>query len=266
MQKKKISTSIYNPDHIGCIMEDMLFAEKRLHMGEIIGNDHVWIISGNIWDKIIRVYQRSSGLCGVKDILMYAGPDSHMSYKIFDIEVEIAKYEKDTITLMMKNERRMKMERTCYSCKWYDEPCLGIHCRDCYGTRNWEPREVNTLKIHYNSMATTGFSRANIKVGISLIPDIKNVIFNDPATIVFWSDGTKTVVKVQDDEPYDAEKGLAMAISKKALGNQGNYCNVFKKWMPEEDETSSINIEYNGTNFLDILNTLNTCVGIKKEK
>lgn len=29
---------------------------------------------------------------------------------------------------------------------------------------------------------------------------IKNVIFNDPATIVFWKDGTKTVVKCQKDK------------------------------------------------------------------
>lgn len=60
---------------------------------------------------------------------------------------------------------------------------------------------------------------------------IKDVIFNDPATIVFWADGTKTVVKCQDGDTYDAEKGLAMAITKKALGNKGNYCNVFHKWM-----------------------------------
>lgn len=58
---------------------------------------------------------------------------------------------------------------------------------------------------------------------------IKKVIFNDPATIVLWEDGTKTVVKAQDED-FDPEKGLAMAISKKALGNQGNYCNEIKKW------------------------------------
>lgn len=63
---------------------------------------------------------------------------------------------------------------------------------------------------------------------------IKNVIFNDPATIVFWTDGTKTVVKAQGDDIFDPEKGLAMAISKKALGNKGNYCNELKKWLPEE--------------------------------
>ena len=59
---------------------------------------------------------------------------------------------------------------------------------------------------------------------------IKDVIFNDPATIIFWKDGTKTVVKA-DNEEFDPEKGLAMAISKKALGNQHGYYDVFKKWL-----------------------------------
>lgn len=63
---------------------------------------------------------------------------------------------------------------------------------------------------------------------------IKNVIFNPPATIVFWTDSTKTVVKAEH-ENYDLEKGLAMAISKKMLGNEGNYYEVFKKWLPKDD-------------------------------
>ena len=65
---------------------------------------------------------------------------------------------------------------------------------------------------------------------MNYIPEIKNVIFNPPATIVFWQDGTKTVVKATN-EIYDPEKGLAMAIAKRALGNQGNYYNVIKKWV-----------------------------------
>lgn len=64
---------------------------------------------------------------------------------------------------------------------------------------------------------------------------IVDVIYNDPATIVFWMDGTKTVVKA-DDEPYDPEKGLAMAFCKKILGNKGNYYNIFKKWLPKEGD------------------------------
>lgn len=73
---------------------------------------------------------------------------------------------------------------------------------------------------------------------ISFRPDnpitIDRVIFNDPATIVFWKDGSKTVVKCQKGDRYDPEKGLAMAMCKKALGNKGNYCNVFKEHCPKE--------------------------------
>lgn len=64
------------------------------------------------------------------------------------------------------------------------------------------------------------------------IPKIKKVIFNNPATIVLWFDDTKTVVKA-DGEKFDQEKGLAMAIAKKALGNKGNYFNTFKKWVTD---------------------------------
>jgi hypothetical protein len=62
---------------------------------------------------------------------------------------------------------------------------------------------------------------------------IDDVIYNDPATIVFWNDGTKTVVKCQEDDIYSKEQGLALCITKKVLGNQGNFNNLFRKWCKE---------------------------------
>lgn len=53
---------------------------------------------------------------------------------------------------------------------------------------------------------------------------IKNVIFAPPATIVYWSDGSKTVVKC-------SEKGLAMAIAKRCGGNKGNYYKEIQNWV-----------------------------------
>ena len=68
---------------------------------------------------------------------------------------------------------------------------------------------------------------------------IKKVKFNPPATIVFWTDNTKTVVKCKGED-YDPEKGLAMCICKKVLGNKGNYCEVFKKWLPKEEDSDVV--------------------------
>ena len=73
---------------------------------------------------------------------------------------------------------------------------------------------------------------------------IKDVIFNPPATIIFWMDGTKTVVKDQGEVFYDPEKGMAMAVAKKAFGNQGNYYNQFAKYLDiyeKKQEDESIN-------------------------
>lgn len=72
-------------------------------------------------------------------------------------------------------------------------------------------------------------------------PKIKNVKFNPPATIVFWTDNTKTVVKCEGED-YDPEKGLAMCICKKMLGNKGNYYEVFKKWLPKEETSEMANL------------------------
>ena len=51
------------------------------------------------------------------------------------------------------------------------------------------------------------------------IPDVEYIIFNDPATIVFWSDGTKTVVKAMKGEKFEKYAGFAMACMKKMFGS-----------------------------------------------
>ena len=98
--------------------------------------------------------------------------------------------------------------------------------------------EVN--KYCYNNvMAARDFLNSIYGISSSHIPEIKNVIFNDPATIVFWEDETKTVVKCQDGDEFDPEKGLAMAIAKKAYGNKGSYCNKLKKWLSKEEQVDT---------------------------
>lgn len=86
----------------------------------------------------------------------------------------------------------------------------------------------STKRKEYNKMYKTPKERAFTK--------IKKVIFNNPATIVIWADGTKTIVHCEKDDVFDPEKGLAMAISKYFFGNAGWFNNVFKKFLPEKTE------------------------------
>ena len=57
----------------------------------------------------------------------------------------------------------------------------------------------------------------------------KWVVFNDPATIVFWKDGTKTVTKCHAGDTFNKETGLAMCIIRKLTKNK-HYNNVFEKY------------------------------------
>lgn len=110
----------------------------------------------------------------------------------------------------------------CGDCVFGNEPDSRA-CFECIYNSNF--RQKN--RISYNTISD------GLKAGLngSIRSKIENVVFNDPATIVFWSDSTKTVVKTQNGEEFDPEKGLAMAIAKKALGNEGNYFNEIKKWV-----------------------------------
>lgn len=51
------------------------------------------------------------------------------------------------------------------------------------------------------------------------IPDVEYIIFNPPATIVFWEDGTKTVVKAMEGEKFEKYAGFMAACMKKMFGS-----------------------------------------------
>lgn len=63
------------------------------------------------------------------------------------------------------------------------------------------------------------------------LPLPERVIFNDPATIVYWDDGTKTVVKCQPGDVFSAEAGLTTAMLKKYMGNDNTFNRVINEWL-----------------------------------
>lgn len=48
---------------------------------------------------------------------------------------------------------------------------------------------------------------------------VVRVIRNGPATILFWDDGVKTVVKLQDDDTNDPEKAIMSGMLKRLYPN-----------------------------------------------
>lgn len=93
------------------------------------------------------------------------------------------------------------------------------------------------MEIDYSRQSTEQTKKNDIvRLGMCNV-SIRKVIFSNPATIVLWSDGTKTVVKCGPDDIFDKEKGLAMAIVKKMAGNDSRFHKVFKKWC-KPDETN----------------------------
>ena len=94
---------------------------------------------------------------------------------------------------------------------------------------------ISIGRLDYNDVRIAlGLSPVPIASFAVMMPNIKKVIFHDPATIIIWRDGTKTVVKCGENDTYDKEKGMAMAICKRLYGNKGNYNNIFKEWLEEE--------------------------------
>lgn len=62
---------------------------------------------------------------------------------------------------------------------------------------------------------------------------IEKVLYNEPATIVFWNDGTKTVSKCGEGDTYNAEMGLALAVMKKLVSNEF-VSKTLHDWMPAD--------------------------------
>lgn len=74
-------------------------------------------------------------------------------------------------------------------------------------------------------------------------PEVDRIIFNNPATIVFWKDGTKTVVKVSDGETYSPYYGFLAALAKKIYGSNSAIQRIVKQFLPEEEPHVSRRME-----------------------
>lgn len=92
--------------------------------------------------------------------------------------------------------------------------------------RNYHGQAINMEELHVDI-------HNKLNGGVSA-PTVKRVIFSDPATIIFWEDGSKTVVKCQEGDTYNPETGFALAYLKKLLGNDNTFNKEINKYVGPE--------------------------------
>ena len=191
----------------------------------------------DIWDEYVanvtegrkRLYIHQPPRCG-KTLAMDA-------YKQFCENME--ERNMNNITNKNLNDDLNNIHWVVDSMEVEDRPVASVY-RPCEFTVTLSGHlKNNTVKeINFYRLTNALADKLNGKTRNTKTPTIKNVIFNDPATIVFWTDNTKTVVKCQEGEKFDPEKGLTMAYFKKMHGNKGHYFEEIKKWTDKYSENS----------------------------
>lgn len=93
--------------------------------------------------------------------------------------------------------------------------------------KNVKPKESKEtkkpiVKIEPKKVATPTFysKRNETKFTPLYMPRIREVMFNDPATICWFEDNSKTVAVAGHGDKYDKETGLAICMLKRVLGNK----------------------------------------------
>lgn len=91
-----------------------------------------------------------------------------------------------------------------------------------------EPRPV---KMTYDEVVFPMNYFADWRININKFnPEhIEKVIFNPPATIVIFKDGSKEVVKCSNGDTYDPELGFAQAMMNVMFGSRSTYSKFIKK-------------------------------------
>ena len=83
------------------------------------------------------------------------------------------------------------------------------------------------------------YGGAFLKYGVTTY--IQKVVYSDPAVIVFWNDGTKTVSKCSEGDTFNKEFGLLLAVMKKLRSNEFVH-KLISDWVPEDENVNCVTL------------------------
>ena len=182
----------------------------------------------------------------VKGVWEIIGIDvRNLKYTLKEVNYHIA--EKNLMRMVAHAEEVFKLETYRNEDDLKDETLRVIKEYNYRNLTGGYLQADTTVVIHKdeNSLLHSGISEAIIdyldtdmksiyktyldNYGFHTLPVPKKILFNSPATIVFWEDGDKTVVKCMKEDIYDKEKGFVLCLLKKMLGKKG-YREAFKQF------------------------------------
>lgn len=217
---------------------------KIIKIRSIINNDilrAIPIISSNIADFLENGYNVGIGdwiIVGRNSSWVCPSDDFKNYYKIIEAE---------------KGEEAMKTKNFTVT---------GITVHSSYGIVPRIDIEVRAESLDFangNKVVTAeklkDIIESKLNNTFSVVPPIKKVIFNNPATIVFWTDGTKTVVKCAEGDTFSEYAGLSMCITKKLLGN--DFKKEMNKWCKSGDKPKKETSVVDG--FIAAANAMEKC-------
>lgn len=105
---------------------------------------------------------------------------------------------------------------------------MGINYFDLISKEDWDTwikPSRNHPMIEFKTTITSRFNSDSF-------PRLKRIYFNKEkgATCALWSDGSKTVIRLQPGDTWDEEKAIAICYMKRALGNSGRFNDTLKKF------------------------------------
>ena len=108
-----------------------------------------------------------------------------------------------------------------------------------------QPKKPHYVKVPSNHIVID-FDRTNYQSKhFTFVPSIKKVIFNPPATIILWEDGTKTVVKAMKSVEFNPYYGFTAAVTKKVFDSNSRISHIVEsgEWWPRPKpaRTESLN-------------------------
>lgn len=151
--------------------------------------------------------------------------------------------------------------------------------------KNEFERRLDEMAGKCNNGATVNVEKGMIRKRMSsteilnyafdnFLDDVKDIHFSGPATIVFWKDGTKTVVKCQEGEYYDPKEGIKYALLKKLAGGTSNQASKkmdkfdewLEKWVPEDLKSETDESSKDEDPFESMAETTNYVIGEMKKR